>query len=304
MNGVVDIEREIFIAASPEAVFQFFVEPAFMARWFGEQHILDPRPGGILRVEVSPGMFAQGYYTEVIPHRRIAFTWGWEGRADLPPGRSLVEIELVPEAGGTLLRLRHSGLPKTAEAPFTPEDHRRQWANYLARVKQQCAVPMEHVGRTVMNIVQERDTTTIRQTVAFGASPEQVYEVLMDSQKHESLSGEKAKISREVGGAFKAWGEHISGFNLVLQPGRKIVQAWRAHDWWADHYSIATFDLRKVDDGTELRFTQIGVPPHRYEGHSRGWIETYWQPPEKGTISDQTLAASAEARQRIDQGDL
>ena len=159
-----------------------------------------------------------------------------------------------------------------------------------------------------MKITQERDTTTIRQTVTFNASPQEVYEVIMDSKKHESLSGEKASISREVGGAFKAWGEHISGFNLVLQPDRKIVQAWRAHDWWDDHYSIATFDLCEVDGGTELRFTQIGVPPHRFEGHSRGWIETYWQFMQelfdKGALSDQTRSASAAARQRIDQGHL
>ena len=75
-----------------------------------------------------------------------------------------------------------------------------------------------------MNVMQERDTTTIRQTVIFSASPQDVYEVLMDSQKHESLSGEKANISREVGGPFKAWGEHISGFNLVLLPGQRIVR--------------------------------------------------------------------------------
>jgi len=159
-----------------------------------------------------------------------------------------------------------------------------------------------------MKIVQELDTTTIRQTVTFSASPEQVYEVIMDTKKHESLSGEKASICTKIGGAFTAWGEHISGFNLVLQPGRRIVQAWRAHDWWADHFSIATFDLCKVDGGTELRFTQIGVPPHRFDGHSRGWIETYWQPMqdlfEKGSIGDQTRAASAAARQRIDQGTL
>jgi activator of HSP90 ATPase len=160
----------------------------------------------------------------------------------------------------------------------------------------------------LMNVMQERDTTTIRQTVTFNASPQEVYEVIMDSKKHESLSGEKANISREVGGAFKAWEDHISGFNLVLQPDQKIVQAWRAHDWWADHYSIATFDLRKVGGGTELCFTQIGVPPHRFDGHSRGWIETYWQPMQelfdKGAISDQTRTASAAARQRIDQGEL
>ena len=159
-----------------------------------------------------------------------------------------------------------------------------------------------------MNVIQERDTTTIRQTVTFNASSHDVYEMIMDSNKHESLSGEKASISREVGGAFRAWGEHISGFNLVLQPDRKIVQAWRARDWWADHYSIATFGLRKVDGRTELRFNQIGVPPHRFDGHSRGWIETYWQPMQelfdKGALSDQTRTANAAARHRIDQGEL
>ena len=148
MSWVTNIERQIFIAASRETVFRFFVEPAFMAHWFGQQHTLVPRPGGIFRVEVSAGNFARGTYTEVIPHRRIAFTWGWEGRTDLPPGRSLVEIELVPEEGGTLLRLRHSGLPKTAEAPFTPEDHGRRWANYLVRLGKQSANPIRHERRT------------------------------------------------------------------------------------------------------------------------------------------------------------
>jgi activator of HSP90 ATPase len=159
-----------------------------------------------------------------------------------------------------------------------------------------------------MTVMEQRDTTTIRQTVTFNASPEDVYEMIMDSKKHESLSGEKAIISREVGGAFKAWGEHISGFNLVLHPGRKIVQAWRARDWWPDHYSIATFDLRKVNGGTELHFTQIGVPPHRFDGHSRGWIEAYWQPMQElfdqGALSDQSRKAGAAARKQIDKGDF
>jgi activator of HSP90 ATPase len=159
-----------------------------------------------------------------------------------------------------------------------------------------------------MNVRDERDTTTIRQTVTFSAPPHEVYEMIMDSGKHASLSGETAVISREVGGAFTAWGNHISGFNLALQPGEKIVQAWRAHDWWPDHYSIATFELREIDGGTELRFTQIGVPPHRFDGHSRGWVMAYWRPMqdlfEKGALSDETRSANEAARQRIDTGDL
>jgi uncharacterized protein YndB with AHSA1/START domain len=86
-------------------------------------------------------------------------------------------------------------------------------------------------------------TKTLRQNVTFKASPKEVYDMLMVSKKHAALSGEPAKISNKVGGKFTAWGSHISGFNLALQPGRKIVQAWRATGWWPDHYSIAIFDI-------------------------------------------------------------
>ena len=66
------------------------------------------------------------------------------------------------------------------------------------------------------------NTRTLRQTATFNAPPRQVYEMLMDSKKHTSLSGEKAKISREAGGRFTAWGGHITGF------GGKISEKTRA----------------------------------------------------------------------------
>jgi uncharacterized protein YndB with AHSA1/START domain len=138
MTQSVMIEREIFIAASAETIFPFFVDPARMAQWIGQQHALDARPGGIFRATLSADAVASGRYTEIVPHRRVAFTWGWEGREDLPPGRSLVEIELEPRDGGTLVRLRHSGLPVDAGAPFTPEEHGERWAHYLAGLERQC----------------------------------------------------------------------------------------------------------------------------------------------------------------------
>ena len=135
-------------------------------------------------------------------------------------------------------------------------------------------------------------TRTLQQTVTFRARPMDVYEMIMNSKKHTSLSGQKAKISRRVGGQFSAWNGHLAGFNLALKPGEKIVQAWRATGWWPDHYSIAIFDLLKVPGGTKLKFTQIGIPPDRYSGHYRGWIETYWTPMKEifttGEISEKT----------------
>jgi uncharacterized protein YndB with AHSA1/START domain len=141
MSGDLIVEREIFIAASPETVFGFLIEPTLMARWIGEEHVLDPHPGGIFRVVLRAGAVASGAYEEVVPHRRVVFTWGWEGRDDLPPGKSLVEIELEPKEGGTLLRLRHSDLAREALAPFTPEDHGKRWTYYLSRLAKQCPLP-------------------------------------------------------------------------------------------------------------------------------------------------------------------
>jgi len=50
--------------------------------------------------------------TEVIPQKKIAYTWRYKGE----PGNSLVTIELFPESNMTRLRLTHEGLetfPKT-----------------------------------------------------------------------------------------------------------------------------------------------------------------------------------------------
>jgi activator of HSP90 ATPase len=150
-------------------------------------------------------------------------------------------------------------------------------------------------------------TKTLHQTVTFKASPKEVYDMLMVAKRHASLSGEPAKISNKVGGKFTAWGSHISGFNLALQPGKKIVQAWRATGWWPDHYSIAIFDIEKIPGGSRLKFTQIGIPPNRYSGHYRGWIETYWTPIkeilETGSTSEKTRSRVRTSKeQRIKTG--
>jgi uncharacterized protein YndB with AHSA1/START domain len=142
------IERQIFINAPPETVFRFLVDPELMAQWIGVLHSLDPRPGGLFQVEVSCGNVARGAYTEVTPARRVAFSWGWDSDdqslALTPPGTSLVEIELEPKDRGTLLRLRHSGLPDV-----TIPIHRDRWSLYLDRL--QVAARNQHGQPTILS---------------------------------------------------------------------------------------------------------------------------------------------------------
>jgi len=119
---------------------------------------------------------------------------------------------------------------------------------------------------------------TIRQTVTFKASPSAVYETLMDSRTHAKFSGSPARISRKLGGTFTAYGKYISGANLELVPGKKIVQLWRSANWPKFHYSTVTYELTKVRGGTRLKFTQVGVPDDDYNNKKTGWPQAYWQP--------------------------
>ncbi len=91
---------------------------------------LDPRPGGAFRIDVDGEHFAAGEYQEVHPPHRLVFTWGWEGRDNIPPGSTSVEIELTPDGSGTLLRLRHTGLPDEEQRV----SHRGGWTQYTERL--------------------------------------------------------------------------------------------------------------------------------------------------------------------------
>lgn len=126
------IEREVRIDASPETVFEFFTDPEKMVRWKGTSATLDPRPGGIYRVEMNPKVVAAGEYVEVDPPNRVVFTFGWEGD-DNPtqPGSSTVEITLTPDGDGTKVRLVHTGLP----SPESAERHGEGWDTYMARLE-------------------------------------------------------------------------------------------------------------------------------------------------------------------------
>jgi activator of HSP90 ATPase len=122
---------------------------------------------------------------------------------------------------------------------------------------------------------------TIKQKIIFKATPEDVYEALMDSKKHSKFTGSKAVISRRVGGKFTCYDGSLSGETIELVANKRIVQRWRSDDWPEGHYSTATFEMKKIKEGTELRFTQEDVPDDKYDGINQGWIDFYWEPMKK-----------------------
>jgi uncharacterized protein YndB with AHSA1/START domain len=127
--GELSVTSEVRIDAPPDAVFPFLTDPEKMVRWKGVEATLEPSPGGRYIVNVTGRNRAVGEYVEVDPPRRVVFTWGWEGDEQLPPGSSMVEIELIPDGDGTIVRLTHSGLPEGADA-----GQLEGWEHFLPRL--------------------------------------------------------------------------------------------------------------------------------------------------------------------------
>ena len=130
-EGAADVvEIQVRLDATPEVVFPYLTESERYARWQGVRAQLDPRPGGVFRVWMDAGTVASGVYLEVDPHRRVVFTWGWEGNDSLPPGSTTVEIDLEADGAATTLTLRHSGLPDGESAAM----HEEGWRLFTSRL--------------------------------------------------------------------------------------------------------------------------------------------------------------------------
>jgi uncharacterized protein YndB with AHSA1/START domain len=130
VGGASVVEREIRIDALPETVFAFLTDPEKVVRWMGTEATLDPRPGGIYRVNVTGRSVVRGEIVEVVHPERLIFTWGWEGEVfPVTPGSSTVEISVVPDGDGTVVHLTHRDLPGDMR-PF----HGAGWQHALGRL--------------------------------------------------------------------------------------------------------------------------------------------------------------------------
>jgi uncharacterized protein YndB with AHSA1/START domain len=137
--GGTEVEQTVRIAAPPEAVWRYWTDPQRMCDWWGTGAELDPRPGGACTVRMASGGVMRGEYVELVPHRRIVFTFGWEPHPDLPaiaPGSTRVEITLTGDGDDTLVALRHTGLPAAAV-----DRHDAGWAQFLPRLGAAVAGP-------------------------------------------------------------------------------------------------------------------------------------------------------------------
>jgi activator of HSP90 ATPase len=120
---------------------------------------------------------------------------------------------------------------------------------------------------------------TIKQKVVVSATPDEVYDAFVDAKKHSAFTGSKATCDPRVGGEFTAWDGYISGKNLELEKGKRIVQEWMTTEW-PENYPRSRLELtfKKVKQGTEISMIHSEVPAEQADDIAQGWIDFYWEP--------------------------
>lgn len=120
-------------------------------------------------------------------------------------------------------------------------------------------------------------TYTLRSIIP--ATPQQIYAAWLDSLAHSAMTGGKASMSDEIGAAISAWDGYITGRNLHLVRGKRIVQSWRTSRFTDAHAdSIVTITLRAAASGTVLMLEHSNVPDDQRNYEDGGWEENYFAP--------------------------
>ena len=121
-------------------------------------------------------------------------------------------------------------------------------------------------------------TPVIQQSVRFRVPPRVLFEMYVDSRKHSQSTGAPSRVSRKTGGRFIAFAGKIEGKNLLVVPGKQVVQFWRARHWKKDDWSILVLTFSPVAGGAQIDLVHVGVPQYDQKGVREGWTKYYWRP--------------------------
>ena len=136
------IEREIYIAASPEVVFEVVSSPTHLKEWWPDDASYDPTPGSsgeIVFGDRDAGGAVSFTVVDVRPPRTFSFRWTHPAGEVAAEGNSLlVTFELTPSGGGTLLKMTETGFREMGwEAAVLEEQYREHvsgWDFFLPRL--------------------------------------------------------------------------------------------------------------------------------------------------------------------------
>lgn len=136
------IERELYIEATPEVVFDVVSNPDHVKQWWSDDARYDVvvgSEGEILFADGDGGKVEAFTVVDVQPPTRFSFRWTHPAGESAAEGNSLlVTFELVPQGVGTLVRFRETGFRERgwtdAVLEASHRDHVQGWNHFLPRL--------------------------------------------------------------------------------------------------------------------------------------------------------------------------
>ena len=109
------------------------------------------------------------------------------------------------------------------------------------------------------------------------ATPQEIYDAWLDSQGHANITGgASADIVAQEGTKFTVWDGYITGTNIKLESGKRIVQSWRTSEFTdSDPDSQIEVLLEPIEGGTQITLHHTNVPDGQ-SGYQGGWQENYF----------------------------
>jgi uncharacterized protein YndB with AHSA1/START domain len=137
------LEREIYVDATPETVFDVVSDPKHVREWWPDEASYDVTPGATGQIvfgdpEAGGGVVA---LTVLEVDRPRSFTFRWTqapGETGVEGNSLLVTFALTPEGGGTRLRMTETGFREMGWEVAVLEqqyrEHETGWDHFLPRL--------------------------------------------------------------------------------------------------------------------------------------------------------------------------
>ncbi|HTA20573.1 MAG TPA: SRPBCC domain-containing protein [Polyangia bacterium] len=124
------------------------------------------------------------------------------------------------------------------------------------------------------------------------ARPERIYAAWLSSDEHTAFTGDKAVVEPFVGGKHSTFDGYANGHTVELQPGKRIVQTWRAEDFpLGSPDSRVEVTLEETVGGTMVTIFHSEIPSGQGSSCRDGWLKFYLEPLKSYFVAEAKPAA-------------
>jgi activator of HSP90 ATPase len=113
------------------------------------------------------------------------------------------------------------------------------------------------------------------------AKADDIFTALTNPLTIEIWSGAAAVMQPVEGTEFSLWDGDITGINIEIEPGKKIVQEWYFEDEEGispKEKSIVTIKLHDEGNSTDVELLHLNIPDEAFENIADGWDRYYFKP--------------------------